>query len=361
MNLPTTGRAIVDAWNKAGTEFVDALDLQPCHPPQPDPATDGRAVATLADLELEQANGLNWLWPGWILWETLALISADAGVGKTRFVADLIRRVRLGEGWPDGTAMSLPADTGFLMVAADYQFGELVQLRTDFNLGEVFLNAYKGSPYSGTSLDKPEDLSGLSKRIDLAGAKVVIVDTLGNATDADLTRQEEAKGLTAPLMEMAVKKKIAILLLYHSNKEGKPLGRRMTEKCRTVMQLSKPPGAGNGVFDVEVLKSFAIIPPRLRATMSDGRIDYQPAPQAGPGRPAKELEAAAAWIIEDLCKQDSQAVSDLQKRAESEAGIAKNTFYRARDLLLEEGKIMQTEGKPKRLGLAAAEEDTAPA
>jgi hypothetical protein len=66
-----------------------------------------------------EATGLNWLWPGWILGETLALISANAGVGKTRFVADLIRRVRHGEGWPDGTAMSLPADTGFIIVAAD--------------------------------------------------------------------------------------------------------------------------------------------------------------------------------------------------------------------------------------------------
>src|SRR5262249_17218630 len=151
-------------------------------------------------------------------------------------------------------------------------------------------------------------------------------------TDANLYHQDEAKGVAAPLMEIAVEMQVAILLLYHSNKEGTPLGRRMTEKCRTVIQLSKPPGAGNGVFDLEVAKSFAVIPPRLQATMNEHGIDYLPAPQIGPGRPPKELETAMTWILEELATQDGQPVSHLQQRAEANAGIAKNTYYRARDL-----------------------------
>jgi hypothetical protein len=349
--LPTTGQAIGGAWTSAGTEFVDALELQTVRPAPPDPTTNDQRtkadLATLTDLDSENAAGLDWLWPGWILWATLALISADGGVGKTRLAADLVRRMRRGERWPDGAPIALAADTPVMWIAADYHFSELVQLQYDFELGdEVYLNAYKSNPYSGTSLDTPDDIVGLRERIKLSGAKLVIVDTLGSATDADLTRQEEAKRLTVPLMQIAVEMKVAIILLYHSNKEGKPLGRRMTEKCRSVIQLTKPPGAGMAVFDLEVSKSFTIIPPRLRATMSDHRIDYAPAPQTGPGRPAKELEAAAAWILDELGKQDGQTVGDLQQRAEAEAGIAKNTYFRAREILREQGKIKEKGNKP---------------
>jgi hypothetical protein len=311
-------------------------------------------LVTLADLESLGGGDLDWIWQGWILRCALALVSADAGVGKTRLAADLVRRVRQGESWPDETPITLPTDAPVIWLAADYQFAELVQLHKDFDLGEeVYLNSYKDNPLAGTSLDTNEDLAGLCERIDLARPQLVIVDTLGNATDADLCRQEEAKRLAVPLMEIAVKKEVAILLLYHSNREGKPLGRRMVEKCRTVIQLSKPHGVGMGVFDLEVSKSFAIIPPRLRATMSDGRIDYRPAPEKGPGRPPREVEAAAAWILDELGKQDGQTIGDLKQRAESEAGIAKNTYFRAREILREQGKIKEKGNKPIFLYLDA--------
>src|SRR5207247_524763 len=107
----------------------------------------------------------------------------------------------------------------------------------------VYLNSYRDDPMGGTMVDTAQDLGGLQERVQLAKAKLVIVDTLGNATDADLCRQEEAKRLATPLMRLAAEMKVAFLLLYHTNKEGKPLGRRMVERCRTCILLTKPDGS----------------------------------------------------------------------------------------------------------------------
>ncbi len=196
-------------------------------------------LVRLADLD-NLGRSLEWVWEGWMLESSLCLVAATAGHGKTRFATDLVRRIVHGQPWPDGKPMQLPRDAAVLWVAADHQFAELNQLHKDFGLGDhVYLNSYQDNPLGGTAVDSAEDLAALADRIDLAGAKLVIIDTLGNATGRDLCSQHEAKELAVPLMQLAVEKKIVVLLLYHLNREGKPLGRRMVERCRTCLLLER--------------------------------------------------------------------------------------------------------------------------
>jgi hypothetical protein len=323
----------------------------------------------LADLESLGAK-LDWIWQLWIQRAALTLVSADAGVGKTRFMADLVRRIRHKETWPDGTAIGLACDAPVIWVAADHQFPELGQLHKDFDLkGGVYLNSYKDDPLAGTSLDADEDIGALWERIEIAGAQLVVVDTLGNCTDADLCRQEEAKRLAVPLMRLATVKNISILLLYHANKEGKPLGRRMPERCRTVIQLSKPDGAADGVFDLKVGKTFAVFPTPLRAEMRDNRIDYAPGEPTGAipsparqqaGRPPSEVHRAAEWIVQRLQAEGRLRTSRLATIAADDAGIAERTVWRARDHLVRQGQVVETTEKPKWLSLPeTASDDTA--
>lgn len=308
-------------------------------------------LVRLADLDRLGAS-LTWTWNGWILESSLCLIAAEGGTGKTRFTADLARRIANGEPWPDGQEMKLPQDTGVLWIAADHQFAELSQLHKDFGLGDnVFLNSYKDNPLGGTSVDSLEELGELAERIDLTGAKLLIVDTLGNCTDRDLCSQHEAKGLAVPLMRLAADKKVAILLLYHTNKEGKPLGRRMVERCRTCILLERVEGAESGTFKLRVDKSFALMPPPLQGTMHRDRIEYgeAQATTAAVGRPDNETQNAMEWIVAKLKETRTRwQVSGLQKEAEK-AGISERTFYRARKALLEAGKIRQEqEGEGNR-------------
>ena len=319
--------------------------------------TDAAAERTALDLVAisdlrKHGLALKWHWEGWIMESALTLVSADAGTGKTRVVADLVRRIRHGDTWPDGTTIALPQDTPVIWVAADCQFPELLQLHDDFRLGgKVYLNSWRDDPLGGTSLDTDHDRSALEHRIELSGAKLLVVDTLGNATDADLCRQEEAKRFAVPLMHMAADLNLAVLLLYHHNREGKPLGRRIVERRRTCIALKRPDGGVDGDFNLSVEKSFAVKPASLRGAMAGGGIDYTPA--TGPGRPCSQRAEAETWILDQL-QDDRRQVAPLQRSAE-QAGIAKNTFFRARDRLVEAGTIRQTEGSPKYLELPGAQ------
>ena len=84
------------------------------------------------------------------------LLAAEGGLGKTRFVADLCRRVRHRLPWPDGTPT--PEHDGpevAMWVAADRNFGELVELSEAFGFGDRG-GAYRqggggaGAAYHGT-------------------------------------------------------------------------------------------------------------------------------------------------------------------------------------------------------------------
>ena len=84
-------------------------------PPEADPP---RRFATCADIARLQAS-IPWVWKGWLPSARVVGIAASEGVGKTRLATDLARRVWHGLTWPDGQAMTLPARSPTLWVAAD--------------------------------------------------------------------------------------------------------------------------------------------------------------------------------------------------------------------------------------------------
>jgi hypothetical protein len=228
-------------------------------------------LVRLCDFKTLGAN-LTWLWEGWILEGAMSLLSAGAGIGKTRFVADLVRRIRHGLPWPDGQPMQLPRDTPIIWVPADCQFGELGKLNDDFDLGEEhnYSSTLRNDPFAATNLDSAMELCNLRSLIRLTDARLVFVDTLGAATLADLCRQEEATRLAVPLAQMAAELRVAIIPLYHNNLSGKPIGVRMVERCRTLIQMEKTEGG----IKLWVEKSFALKPPPLFVQMGSDGNDY---------------------------------------------------------------------------------------
>ena len=59
------------------------------------------SVATLNDL-VRLDSQTKHLWKGWIQEAVVHALGAEGGTGKTRLLADLIRRIRHGLPWPDG-------------------------------------------------------------------------------------------------------------------------------------------------------------------------------------------------------------------------------------------------------------------
>jgi hypothetical protein len=299
------------------------------------PSVRPEDVATIHDL-IRAGAEVRWLWKGWIQTGVLTALAATGGTGKTRFCADLLRRIRHGLPWPDGSPMTLPADSKALWVVSDNHHDEMVTLSRDFDIVDaIYLNAMKTDPYGGVSLEGPEDYEMLAARIQAVRPLFTVIDTVGNATDRNLSRQEDAKAFYQPLQVIARESKAALLCLTHLNAAGQFLGRRVQEKVRTAIRMDQYEGEARR--RLEIRKTNAVYPPPLGVTMGDGGNEYDATPpeppEQEPGKravPAK-LQEAVDWLREKL------EVGPLRIKTAIDSaklkGMAVGTIYRARDLL----------------------------
>lgn len=295
-------------------------------------------VATIADLKKAGA-AVTWLWEGWIPDGVLTAIAAPAGTGKTRLCADLLRRICTHQPWPNGQPMNLPPDTLSLWVMADNHHDQLVELSDQFKIEPAIrLNASKSDPYGGVSLQSAEDYLALEARIKAVRPKLVIIDTVGNATDRNLGRQEDAKVFYQPLQIFARKYRCAILCITHLNASGHFLGRRVMEKVRMALKLEQFDGEERLRFEVK--KTAWKTPPALGVTMVDGANEYDTNPPESPreednpspgrrktGPPPVKLQECMGWVREQLL-DGAMRVSALRDRAEIK-GYDSKLLYRA--------------------------------
>jgi hypothetical protein len=239
-------------------------------------ATEDDPDATATDLVALHAQ-IEWLWEGWIQVGTLTCLAADAGCGKTRFCADLARRLALGLPLPDGTTNPHPVGTKCMFIAADSQWAELGSLPTEFGFSGdcLLLNGRRSNPYGGTNLDTPEDLADFERRIIRTRPAIIFIDTCGNATDKDTCKTSDAKAFFKPLAEIAVRQRVAIVLVTHLNRGGQVLGARIVGAVRQVISLSYgEEGSPKNLRILEISKTNSKKPNQLHTYMGDSGNDY---------------------------------------------------------------------------------------
>jgi AAA domain len=295
-------------------------------------------IATVDDL-IQAGARVSWLWPGWVQIGVLTAVAAKGGTGKTRLCADMVRRIKHQLEWPDSQDMTVPTDALTLWVVADNHHDEMVSLAQDFGIKDSLrINAFKEDPYGGVSLDAMDDLLDLEDRINILKPVLVIVDTVGNATDRNLSKQEEAKGFYQPLQVIARKHRTAMLCLTHLNASGQFLGRRVLEKVRVAIRMEQP-DPDQDKRRLEVVKTNAKRPPPLGMTMYDYGNDYDTSPPDSaegpdtvPNRPPPpKVTEAVEWLKARLAS-GPQAVGRTRTAAEL-AGFSAGTLYRAKQVL----------------------------
>jgi hypothetical protein len=293
-------------------------------------------IAGVADL-IAGGAALRWHWPGWLQRGVVNLLFGPAGVGKTRVIADLIRRVRHGLPWPDGTPMTLDPGALFMWVLADFQHDEIATLCQHFGIVEaVKLNATPDDLYGGTSIDTPADLKALEERLAVVRPAWLIVDTVGNSTDKNLCTQEEAKQFYQPLQNLAARYDCGVIAVTHVNAAGSVLGRRGLEKVRVAIKLTRPDDEDDRLR-LEVIKSNSKYPPPLGVRPGTDGYEYDtnpPRDRAGPDRPAKvsKVDEAADWLADRL-SGGPQQVGRLRTAGEA-AGFSAKSLYRAKEKLM---------------------------
>lgn len=321
-------------------------------------------VAGIGDLKAAGAK-TEWVWKGWLQRAVLTAFAAEGGTGKTRATMDIVRRVRHRLPWPDGGQMiDWPGETVALWVVGDNHHSELVTLCDAFGTADcVKINAHPADIYGGVSLENVEDLMLLEKRIAAVKPLFVVIDTVGNTTDKNLSRQEDAKAYYQPLQVIARRQNVVILCLTHLNAGGKVLGRRVMEKVRQVWRLS-----AETVNDhtcrrrLEVIKSNNPYPGPMGVTMGDEGNEYDNDPPASPedrekagGGPTPATVECAEWL-KGFLSEKPRRVAEAREAGESK-GFSSKTIYDAKSFL----KVVETKvGNSKWWGLSGSETPNPP-
>jgi hypothetical protein len=296
--------------------------------------------ATVADL-IQAGATTKWAWPSWLAIGELNVLASEPGVGKTRFCADIARRIYHGFPWPDGTTATFPAGSRTLWVAADCQHAELARLSEEFGVPPeaMLLNAPKSNPFGGTMLDSEADVEDFERRIERTKPALIFVDTTLKATDRTAHKPEDAKAFFTPLQQVIQRQMSCMLGVTHLNADGKPLGRRIEGVGRVVMMLDRPDPEGQpNRRKLHVKKSHSLYPSPLGVTMGTNNNEYDNTPPIGAAaepmcKPAKKsrLAEAVEWIREYLTPGPAR-VHEVRTAAE-EAGFSSKTLYLAKNNL----------------------------
>jgi hypothetical protein len=336
-NVPDKGD--VSDWLAAGGDKESLLELvdEAKKNPEPEGKPD-EEDATVADLIAAGAT-TKWAWPGWLSIGELNVLASEPGVGKTRFCADLARRIYHGLPWPDGTPATFPAGAKTLWIAADCQHAELTRLSQEFGIPPeaMLLNAPKSNPFGGTMLDEEEDVKDLERRIERTKPALVFVDTTLKATDRTAHKPEDVKAFFTPLQQVIQRQMRCMLGVTHLNAEGKPLGRRIEGVGRVVMMLERPdPDGQPDRRKLYVKKSHSLYPSPLGVTMGGQSNDYDTSPPVAPAsepafKSAKKgrSEEMKTWLGEKLAG-GPRRVNELRAEAEN-GGFSTATLYQVKN------------------------------
>ena len=293
-----------------------------------------REYATLADAK-RLLGDTTWFWDQWIPNGNLSLVAAPAGVGKTRFLADLCRIIYLGlPTMPDGSPNPHPKGTRSLWLMYDRNWQMTAQVLESFGLPleAIILPSLKDSPLYLPEWDDPRVFDDLRQQVEDQKPGLMVIDTITYATTKNTAKAEEAKLAFDAVIQVAADTGIPVVGAAHLNKEGSVLNRRLVERARSVIHLSAPdPDGQPHRRKLWVEKSAVLKPPALGITCRDSgnEYDFNPPEEVEPEQrkrgpaPAKSMKAAE-WLVAQLAFGPTK-VKALVDAAQFDGILAKPT------------------------------------
>lgn len=295
----------------------------------------------------------------------ITLLVGRPGEGKSFLTTDMAARITTGTPWPDGS--DCPAGS-VILISAEDDPGDTIRPRLDAHYADVrkvhLLSAVRrtgedGQPYE--VLFTLADVAALESALKtLPDCRLIVVDPIGSflGGDTDAHRDNEVRGVLAPVAKLAEKYGPALLVVAHRRKSAGSIAddlalgsRAFTGIARAVWHLSRDnenkarrlllPGKnnlapeGNGLAFAIVGDPAAVAWEHDPVAMSAddalavengiGGDDHKPGPEP-------ETRSQAAEWLRELLKAgplESAKVKDEGKAA----GYAWRTLHRAKDEL----------------------------
>ncbi len=310
-------------------------------------------VLCMSDVE---ARPVRWVWPGRIPQGRLSLLVGRPGEGKSMLTMDWAALVTTGQPWPDGQAC---AGGSVVLVSGEDDPHEVIRPRLDAHGARVdrvhLLQAVVRVGKDGSAAEAMftlADILPLEVLLErLPDCALVVIDPIGSfiGGEVDAHRENEVRGVLAPLAALAQRTGAAILLVAHQRKgaashaDDLVLGSRaFTGIARSVLHLMLDPDDSErrlllpGKMNLSrpaAGLAFTIDgdPPRVRweadpvAMTADGVLAAQ---AAGDGGERTQPDEAADWL-RDFLRDGPQLAKDVFRESK-EAGFSKRTIERAK-------------------------------
>ena len=184
-----------------------------------EPEGDGIITRKASQVEVESPR---WLWPSYIPFGKITILAGDPGLGKSTLALDLISRVSRGTFLPTGGRVK---GRGTSLVASAEDAAEdtivprLIAAKADLNKVEIMrlVKIDDETKY----LSFPRDINRLRDIIISKGARLVVIDPLAAflSKETDSYRDQDIRGVLAPVENIAEETGVAIIIIAHNNKK----------------------------------------------------------------------------------------------------------------------------------------------
>lgn len=163
---------------------------------------------------------VSWLWRGRLAYGKVTMLDGDPGVSKSTVAAEIAARVTRGEALPGGPPIKAG---GVVMLNAEDDEGDTIRPRLEeagADIGRVAifdLVDWRGNRRLPTI---PKDIDLAEQAIEAVGAALLIVDPLFTYLDDDVNenRGKEVQKALAPLVSLAIRHKLSVIMVRHLNK-----------------------------------------------------------------------------------------------------------------------------------------------
>lgn len=194
----------------AQEEFTVVADETPGLP------ESGFKLIPLSDVQPEK---IDWLWKGFIALGHLTIVAGDPGMGKSIMTLDIASRISRGMPLP-GEAAPRPPRRALVLNAEDGQ-ADTLRPRAEAAGADLSKMIVLDIMHGGRPPQLPDDVAALEAYIKAAGdVQLVVLDPLNACVPVrlDSHKDQHIRQALQPLVEMAMRLKVAVVVVVHLNK-----------------------------------------------------------------------------------------------------------------------------------------------